>query len=92
MTIYSYKAADNLIDRYNDRGGDALVFPGCLCDNYILYGDGLKTTVIKEVYINEYSSGVSIRMYNKTPAKYQKIIDIYDDGNETQAEALFFRG
>lgn len=30
-----------------------------------------KTIIIKEVYVNEWTSKQTVRMYNKTPLKYQ---------------------
>lgn len=95
MTTYSYKAVDNLINRYAEKtdnfsNGGIIEFCGSLCDNYILFGDGLKTTIIREKYLNEWSSGSTIRMYNKTPEKYQRIIDLWLDGDEEAAEKLFF--
>lgn len=95
MTIYSYKTVDKLINKYaehtdNFNNGGIIEFYGSLCDNYILYGDGLRTTIIREKYLNEWSSGNTIIMYNKTPKKYQRIIDLWLDGEEEKAEKLFF--
>lgn len=95
MTIYSYKTVDKLIKKYaehtdNFNNGGIVTFYGGLCDNYILYGDGLKTTIIREKYLNEWSSGSTIRMYNKTPKKYQRIIDLWLECEEEKAEKLFF--
>lgn len=98
MSVYSYEVAKNIIDKYYDKGGIVEKIDGCLVDNYICYGDGLKTTIIKEKYLNEWSSGVTIRMYNKTPAKYDKVLDLLIDFYETneqkfydEAEKLFFK-
>lgn len=88
--LYSYKAVDQLINHYLNKGATVIEFYGSLCDNYILYGDGLKTTIVREVYINPWSSAQSIRMYNKAPAKYQRIIDEYENGDDEKARALFF--
>lgn len=95
MTIYSYQTVDNLINKYaehtdNFSNGGIITFDGALCDNYILFGDGLKTTIIREKYLNEWSSGSTIRMYNKTPKKYQRIIDLWTECEEEEAEKLFF--
>ncbi len=40
----------------------------------ILFGEGLKTTIINEVYLNCWSSGHTIRVYNKMPKKYEEIL------------------
>ena len=75
-------ALDNvikLIDRYIERGGQAhqINEGGLMHGDWILFDSrGLwKTIIIKEVYVNEWASKYSVRMYNKTPLKYQKIID-----------------
>ena len=92
QSIYSYKAVENLVEQYEKTGKEFyhFVIAGCLCDNHIICGDGLKTAIIREVGLNEWSSGQTIRMYNKTPEKYSKIIDLLLDGEEEQAEKLFF--
>ena len=41
----------------------------------MLYKKGLKTFIIKEYYINEWSSGHSIIGYNKMPKKYEKMLE-----------------
>ena len=91
MTYYNYKEADNLANRYIEKGGSVIAFSGGLVDNYILYGYKLKTTIIKEIYLNEWASGVTIRMYNKTPKKYQEIIEFSEAGENEKAENLFFK-
>lgn len=75
--LYSCSAVQALISKYDDKGGYAIQTDegGCGCGNWILYGKGLKTCIINEVVLNEWSSAHSIRFYNKTPEKYQKIID-----------------
>ena len=45
---------------------------------------------MREKYLNEWSSGVTIRKYRKMPAKYQKIVELLDDGENEKAEKLFF--
>ena len=68
-----------LIDRYIERGGQAYQ----INEGVLMHGDWLlfdtngllKTIIIKEVYVNEWTSEQTVRMYNKTPLKYQKIID-----------------
>lgn len=41
----------------------------------ICHGDGLKTAVIREIPRNEWTSWHTIRMYNKMPKKYAKMIE-----------------
>ena len=78
MTLYTFQVAETLINRYNDFP-DSVVLQtdeGVLgIGDWICAAPGKKTTIIKEVYISPWSSGQSIRKYNRTPAKYQKILD-----------------
>lgn len=80
-----------MIDRYLDRGGYVYTIEGSLNDNYIIGADGYKTIVIKEIYLNEWSSCNVIRRYNKCPKKYERVIQLLDDGLEKEAERLFFK-
>ena len=77
MKLYNYEAVEDLMRHYIEQGGDvhildegSLVYGLVICE-----GVGLKTAVIKEVYLNEWASAQSIRMYNKMPKKYAKMID-----------------
>lgn len=75
-TIYTLAAVENLIKKYLNQGGlMAEVEPGVLGYGItVLYGDGLKTTVIKEVHLNDWSSGHTITKYNRCPKKYEKYL------------------
>ena len=80
MNLYDYKSVDNLVQKYLDKGGDiTTIEEGSLLDYglAICYGDGLKTCIIKETYLNEWSSAYTIRFYNKIPKKYAKMIEVY---------------
>ena len=76
-TRYTCGAVENLINRYSEQGGTrTTIHEGPLGYGLtILHGDGLKTAIITEKPLNEWSSAHTIRMYNKTPAKYQKMLD-----------------
>ena len=76
-TFYSINSIETLIGRYIERGGQVITaIEGSLgYGTTILHGEGLKTAIIQEHYINEWSSGNTVRMYNKTPAKYQQLIE-----------------
>lgn len=75
--LYTCEAVENLVQRYADKGGEVTeIEEGCLGYGFlILHGEGLKTAVVKEVYLNEWSSAHTIRMYNKCPKKYAKMIE-----------------
>lgn len=72
MTLYSLEACEKLIAKYVDKGGEIVTIrEGVLgLGTLLCRGNNLKTTVIKEVYLNSQSSGHTIRMYNKCPKKY----------------------
>ena len=76
MKLYSTKAVDSLINQYIDKGGEVTeIEEGVLGHGHlVLHGAGLKTTIVKETYINHWSSGHKVRSYNETPKKYQSVI------------------
>ena len=65
---------NELIDLYESKGGFYYqIEEGVLgFGKFILFGEGLKTAVIQETYLSEWSSGYKMRFYNKTPKKYKK--------------------
>ena len=78
MKLYDYHQVDALISKYTEKGGEALqVREGTLGsgDWYLYdYAGRLKFIIIKEVYLNEWSSAHTIRTYNSIPKKYQQEI------------------
>jgi hypothetical protein len=76
MKLYNYQSVDKLINEYLERNGQAHQYnEGCLgSGSWILLGLS-KCFVIKEVYINEWSSGHKVTRYNILPKKYQQIFD-----------------
>lgn len=79
-----------MIDRYIGYGGEVYTIYGSLNDNYILVADGYKTTIIKELYLNEWSSCNVIKRYNKCPKKYARVMELLDNDEQEKAEKLFF--
>ena len=79
MAYYTLDACENLISRYIDNGGDVVTLnEGVLGLGLVLcYGHGLKTIVIRETYLNSWSSGHTVRMYKKMPKKYEQMLDEY---------------
>ena len=79
--MYTLAAVQNLISKYAENDGEIIeLIPGTLGYGLtICYGEGLKTAVINEVYINPWSSGHTIRMYNKMPEKYVKMIEKHEE-------------
>lgn len=88
--LYSCKAVAELIDYYINRGGEvAYIEEGVLGYGTTLLYDlrdpmQLKFIVIKEVYLNEWSSAHSIRQYNRIPQKYNKMLDEYWEKKEQE--------
>lgn len=74
---YTCNAVENLISRYMERGGTVTTIrEGVLGYGLtICHGDGLKTAIITEVPENAWSSSHKIRLYNKMPQKYKKMLD-----------------
>lgn len=78
MVLYAYTSIDDFIIWYIKKGGQAY----CIDEGVLASGDWilfdkrgkLKSCIIKEVYISDYSSGQSLRRYRKLPEKYAKMI------------------
>lgn len=76
MKLYGATEVDEIISLYNKKEGEvyiidegSLVYGLVICTGY-----GLKTAIIKEKYLNEWSSANTVRFYNKMPKKYEKIL------------------
>ena len=77
MKIYSLDACRNFIERYLEKENTTMdiIEEGVLgLGILVLTGPKLKTFIIKEIFLNAWSSGHTIRGYNKTPKKYDKLI------------------
>lgn len=76
MKLYTLSAVENLMNKYLELGGTVDI----LDEGSLVYGlvicqaEGKKLAVIKEVYLNEWSSAQTIRFYNKLPKKYEKLL------------------
>lgn len=73
---------NKLIERYIKKGGEVLnTDDGILTSgDFILHDNGekrLKCIIIKEEYVNPWTSTQTMRKYNTIPKKYQKIIDTH---------------
>jgi len=76
--MYNYQQIDKLINRYSqiENSETIQIREGILgSGDWILTAPGKKTAIIKEVFVNEWNSTHTLKMYNKIPKKYQKIID-----------------
>ena len=84
MKLYSFRAVDSLVfGKLAPFGYDIHVVPGTLADGYICIApdEGKYNFVAQERYINEWSSGVSVRRCRKLP---QLAVDFV--ANETEAK------
>jgi len=72
MKHYSYKEVDKLIERYIEKGGEAIQLnEGVLgSGDWILTSDTLCSYVIKEVFVTSWTSTHTIRRYKTLPKKY----------------------
>lgn len=77
MTLYRNEAVQRVLSQYSELNGEIeTIQEGSLGYGLIVcFGSGLKTCIIREVYVNAWSSGHTIRFYDKMPKKYQKMID-----------------
>lgn len=79
MNLYSSEAVSDLISKYTDAGGEMYEMRESVLGHgdLLLYdfSGKLKTIVIREVALNEWSSGHTVRAYNKMPAKYLKMLE-----------------
>ena len=79
--LYALNAVEELLQRYVNKDPNTEiieVIPGSLgYGTTVVIAEGLKTAIIQERYLNEWSSGHTIRLYNKTPKKYLDLIEKY---------------
>lgn len=78
MKIYTFQAAEKLIQKYSELENSQVIQTdeGSLgIGDWICTAPGKKTAIIKEVFLNEWSSGQTIKLYNKTPKKYIEILN-----------------
>lgn len=88
--VYSYSVVNDLLKLYGDDYYIYTIY-GSLVDSHIITAPNKKTAIIKEKYLNEWSSGVTIRLYNNTPKKYQTIIELLNNDEYEKAEKLFYQ-
>lgn len=82
MRMYDCTAVANFIERYRRECEAVHKEPDIITlregtlgyGNMVLMCDGFKTAIIQERYLNCWSSGHTIRLYNKTPKKYLMLV------------------
>lgn len=91
MKIYTYKAVNAFIEKMINDGAEVYAISGALADSYIITpSKHYKGAIIKEQYLNEWSSGQTVRHFSRISEKTQKIIDLICDGEEEQAARLLY--
>ena len=83
-SIYTCTAIKNLIQEYTrlpDYEIVQMTEGGCGYGDLILAAPGYKYVIIHEIFLNEWSSGHTIRMYNRLPEKYRYYFE-YDSPNQ----------
>lgn len=76
--MYSYIEVDKLINRYLELENNEVLQTreGILgSGDWICTAPNKKTAIITEVVVNSWNSTHTIKMYNKTPKKYLKILE-----------------
>jgi hypothetical protein len=75
--LYTVAAIQTLFDFYTERGGEIIQVDcgGVGLGTVICIADGLKSAVIQEVYLNEWSSGHTVTLYKTLPKKYIKLME-----------------
>ncbi len=90
MKYYTSKQVSELLDKLNSYEPEIYEFPGSLLNNYlILPTEKTKGFIIKEIYLNEWSSTYNIRAFTKISKRIEKIIKEYSYENYDTALELF---
>lgn len=90
MKIYS-NLENEIINYYETHeNAQCYIITGCLLDNYILISSNGTCAIVKERYVNCWTSGHTFRKYNQLPKKYMEVIKLLENDEEEKAEKLFF--
>jgi hypothetical protein len=78
MKLYSSEAVEKLAEKYIARGGTITKLRDSVLLEYglaIFQAEGAKATVVRDKFLNEWSSAYVVRMYNKLPKKYEQMLE-----------------
>lgn len=75
--LYTSEAIQELAQYYIDNGGEVYeLVEGTLgWGTTVMVRDGWMSIVVREVYVNEWSSGHTVRRYRQLPNKYQTMLE-----------------
>ena len=85
MKLYSNTAVENLAEQYRARGGTITKLRESVLLEYglaVFQASGAKSTVVRDKYLNEWSSAYIVRMYNKLPKKYEKMLEEHENSDD----------
>lgn len=72
MNLYGQSQLDKLVESGFNY---TILQEGSLLDGLVLLTKtGYKSIIAREVYLNEWSSAYSVRIYNTLPRKYQELL------------------
>lgn len=78
MKLYSSEAVEKLAEKYLARGGTVTKLADSVLLEYglaIFQAEGAKATVVKDKYLNAWSSAYTVKMYNVLPKKYALMLE-----------------
>ena len=79
MKLYTNTCIENTIAKYIDLGGqlDIIDENSCLLafNLAVLSAPNYKYLIIKDKYLNDWSSAYTVKKYNKLPKKYSDLIN-----------------
>jgi len=79
MKLFKMEAVDKVYEFYQSKGGEVIILEeGSLLDGLVVcIAPGFRSCVIREVFLNEWSSGYKVRTYRKLPKNYEKLLEEY---------------
>jgi len=75
--MYNYKEIDKFIERYASFENSTVIQTreGVLgSGDWVCIAPNKKTAIIKEIFVNEWQSTHTVRLYNNTPKKFINLI------------------
>lgn len=80
----------DLVKLYKSAGGHVIAIWGTLRCNFIMYGEGLKTFIVRERFYSEFVSVNKIFVSDEIPEEYTKVVEFWKNGEKKKARNLFF--
>ena len=80
MKLFKSEAVDKVTDFYLSKNGEVVLLRDGSLLEYglaVCMAPGFRSCVIREVYLNAWSSGYKVRTYKKLPKNYEKLLTEY---------------